>query len=57
MAKAPRPAHRPRLDPAAARVSRGFRCRPDTLARLDDEAKRTGLSAGQVIDRLARTLP
>ena len=56
MAKAPRPAHRPRQDPAAARVSRGFRCRPDTLARLDDEAKRTGLSAGQVIDRLAAGL-
>lgn len=51
-----RPAHRPRLDPSAARVSRGFRCRPETFAKIDAEAKRSGESAGQVIDRLAQTL-
>lgn len=51
-----RPAHRPRQDPTAARVSRGFRVRPSTLAMIDSEAKRTGESAGQVIDRLAARL-
>jgi len=49
--------HRPRRDPTAARVSRGMRCHPDTWQRIDAEAKRTGESAGQVIDRLAQTLP
>lgn len=51
-----RPAHRPRRDPAAARVVRSYRLHPDTIARIDAEAKRTGESAGQFVDRLAATL-
>ncbi len=53
----PRPPHRPRLDPKAARVVRSFRLHPATVERLDGEAKRTGESGGQVIDRLAKDLP
>lgn len=51
-----RPAHRPRRDPNAARVVKSYRLHPDTIDRLDVEAKRTGESAGQVIDRLARRI-
>jgi hypothetical protein len=51
-----RPAHRPRRDPTAARVVRSYRLHPDTIARIDAESKRSGESAGQVIDRLAATL-
>lgn len=50
------PAHRPRRDPSAARVVRSYRLHPGTIARVDAEAKRTGESAGQVIDRLAAGL-
>jgi hypothetical protein len=48
-----RPPHRPRLDPAATRVVRSYRLNPRTIAAIDAEAKRTGESAGQVVDRLA----
>jgi hypothetical protein len=52
-----RPAHRPRLDPSAARVAKTYRCAPATIAKIDAEAKRAGISAGQVLDRLAERLP
>lgn len=53
----PRPAHRPRRDPtSAARVVRSYRLHPDTILKIDREAKRTGESAGQVVDRLAAKL-
>jgi hypothetical protein len=55
--KLPRPAHRPRKDPCAARVRYSYRLHPDTISKINDEAKRSGESAGQVIDRLAATLP
>lgn len=48
-----RPAHRPRLDPTMTRVVRSYRLNPKTIAAIDAEAKRTGESAGQVVDRLA----
>lgn len=51
-----RPAHRPRRDPSAARVKGSWRVHPRTLELLDAEAKRTGESAGQVLDRLAAML-
>jgi len=51
-----RPAHRPRRDPAAARVVRSYRLHPATITKLDAEAKRSGESAGQVIDRLVQGL-
>lgn len=50
------PAHRPRRDPSAARVVRSYRLHPDTIAKIDAEAKRSGESAGQVIDRLVAGL-
>ena len=49
------PAHRPRRDPTAARVSRGLRCKPVTWEGVDVEAKRTGKSAGEVLDWLVAT--
>lgn len=52
-----RPAHRPRLDPLVARVRISYRLDPRSVRRIDREAKRTGLSAGQVVDRLASELP
>lgn len=52
-----RPARRPRLDPTAARVNKTLRAHPNTWLRLDAEAKRTGESTGQVLDRLAASLP
>lgn len=52
----PRPAHRPRQDPAAARVNLHVRVHPSTRAAIDAEAKRSGESAGQVVDRIARAL-
>ena len=51
-----RPAHRPRRDPSAARVNLVVRVHPDTRARLAAEARRTGESQGQVVDRLAHDL-
>lgn len=51
------PPHRPRRDPNAARAIRSYRLHPDTIAKIDAESKRAGESAGQVIDRLASTLP
>jgi len=52
----PRPAHRPRRDPKAARVVRSYRLHPDTIRAIDAEAKRTDEGAGQVVDRLAAGL-
>jgi hypothetical protein len=49
--------HRPRRDPTAARVVKPIRVHPDTARRLDAEAKRSGISTGQVVDRLAESLP
>lgn len=54
---APRPAHRPRQDPTAARVVKSYRLHPDTALKIEIEARRTGESQGQVIDRLAKSLP
>ncbi len=48
--------HRPRRDPAAARVSRTYTLHPSTVARIDATAKAAGESAGQVVDRLAKSL-
>lgn len=48
----PRPAHRPRRDPAAARVAKGYRLHPTTADRIAAESRRTGESQGQVIDRI-----
>lgn len=45
-----------RLDPLAVRVPASFRLHPDTVRRIGREAKRTGESRGQVVDRLARGL-
>jgi len=50
----PRP--KSRQDPAAVRVVRSYRVRPVTDEAIIEESKRTGLSQGQVIDRLARGL-
>ena len=49
----PRPAHRPRRDPGAARVVKSYRVRPDTAEKIEAESKKTGESQGQIIDRLA----
>jgi hypothetical protein len=49
----PAPAHRPRRDPSAARVVKSYRLHPDTAAKIEAEAKRTGESQGQIVDRLA----
>lgn len=51
-----RAAHRPRRDPAAARVNLVVRVHPGTRAAIDAEARRSGESAGQVVDRIARAL-
>lgn len=55
--RAARPAHRPRRDPAAARINLVVRVHPDTRSRIAAEARRTGESQGQVVDRLASALP
>lgn len=52
-----KPAHRPRRDPAAARTTKTLRCHPDTWARIEAEARRTKDGCGQVVDRLAASLP
>ncbi len=57
MTTADRRSGAPRRDPKAARIIRSFRLHPDTIGRLAREAARTGESAGQVIDRLATTIP
>ncbi len=49
-------AHRPRRDPSVARVTRSYSVHPDTVARIAAEAKRSGESAGQVVDRLTAGL-
>lgn len=46
----------PRQDPAAARVKMSYRLHPKTAQAIGAEARRTGLSSGQVIDRLAEGL-
>lgn len=51
--QSPRPAHRPRRDPDVVRVNLVVRVHPSTRASVVAEAKRTGESQGQVIDRLA----
>jgi hypothetical protein len=51
-----RPAHRPRKG-AAARINKTLRADPDTWARIEAEAKRQNIGTGQVVDRLAATLP
>lgn len=48
-----RPRHRPRKDPAAARVLKSFRLHPSTVVRIISEAKKYGESQGEVIDRWA----
>lgn len=53
----PRPAHRPRRDPAAARIIKAYRVHPDTALAIAGEATRSGESQGQVVDRLADGLP
>jgi len=48
----------PRLDPdQPARVLRGYRILPATRARIEAAARSSGLSQGQVLDRLAASLP
>lgn len=47
-----RPAHRPRLDPAYARVLFSTRVHPGTLAIIRAD-RRPGESTGQVLDRWA----
>lgn len=47
----PRPAHRPRRDPLAARVTKSYRVHPDTARKIAEESARTGESQGQVVDR------
>lgn len=49
-----RPRHRPRKDPAAARVVKSFRLHPNTIAAIVDEAQEHGESQGEVIDRWAQ---
>lgn len=51
--QSPRPANRPRRDPDVVRVNLVVRVHPSTRAMVAAEAKRTGESQGQVIDRLA----
>lgn len=50
-----RAAGRPRRDPAAVRVRQAWRVHPATKVALDQEAERTGESAGAIIDRLVRS--
>lgn len=52
----PRPRHRPRQDPSAARVMYAVRVHPSTRAAILAEAERTGESQGQVVDRLVQSL-
>ena len=48
---------RPRRDPTAgARKTKCIRLHPDTIARLDAEARRSRTGVGAVVDRLAATL-
>jgi hypothetical protein len=48
---------RPRLDPKVARVNKTLRAHPDTWARIEAEAKRSGRGVGEVVDDLAKRLP
>jgi len=52
-APAPRAAHRPRKDPAAARVTASYRIHPQTRQAIIAEAAETGESQGEVLDRWA----
>jgi hypothetical protein len=51
------PAHRPRRDPAAARVNLVCRVHPDTRARFDAFRQLTGQGLGELLDTLANALP
>jgi hypothetical protein len=50
------PTHRPRRDPAAARVNLVCRVHPDTRARFDAARAKTGEGLGELLDRLAAAL-
>jgi len=52
----PRPAHRPRRDPKAARVIKSYRLHPDTALKIARESKRSGESQGRVVDWLISRL-
>lgn len=49
------PAHRPRQG-KEARIVRSYRVDPSTAKVIDAEAKRSGESQGQVVDRLAKEI-
>ncbi len=51
------PAHRPRLDPTAARVVKPLRVHPVTALGIDRAAKTCDISAGRVVDWLALLAP
>lgn len=52
-----RPAHRPRLDPACARVKLSARVHPVSLTVLRYHAVERGISVGRLIDGLILHLP
>ena len=51
-----RPRPKSRQDPAVTRVVKSYRVHPDTAVAIADESRDTGLSQGQVIDRMASGL-
>lgn len=51
-----RPANRPRRDPGAARINKSYMLHPTNAARVEAEAKRTGESQSDVINRLVQGL-
>jgi hypothetical protein len=56
-AMGPRPAHRPRRDPAAARVTICARVAAETQRRLAEHRRQTGEGLGTLIDRLVAAMP
>ena len=53
----PRPAHRPRRDPGAARVPLAVRVHPDTRAKIEALARAMGVSQGQIVDEVIAGTP
>lgn len=51
-----RPAHRPRKDPSCLRVVMSMRLHPITVKKLAVEAKRVGISRGEVIDLVVKCM-
>ncbi len=46
-----------RQDPAAARIVKSYRIHPATAQAIEQAARAQALSQGQILDRLASSLP